>query len=445
MSDRCTRQTTTGVPQPTFSRRVVLGAGLVVGGLAHSAEMTAASAQSATAPAEREIHLQSFRCAAHWARGKCSGVAVSQGQLVIASPSTTRSYTDPHADSGAATVWEAGAWTSPRITVGFPATEVIASWNVDTPPGTWVEVAVQGATTGGEETEWLVVGRWSSANPAEGGAIHRTSVDDQEGALASVKTDTVVFEGGNTLASYFLRITLMRRTDSDCTPRVAQLTGMASALPDGAVTTSTPGKTAGTVLDVPTLSQEVHVGHYPEWDNGGEAWCSPTSVAMIADYWKRGPSAKATSWVTVAPDEQVDHAARQSFDHEYQGCGNWPFNVAYAATLGLRGYVTRLRSLRDAEAYIAAGIPLVMSVSFKKEDMPGAGYSTSGHLMVLCGFTAAGNPVINDPASHLIPSNNEVRVTYDRAAVENAWLPHSGGLVYAIYPEGTQMPKNFGI
>jgi hypothetical protein len=60
--------------------------------------------------------------------------------------------------------------------------------------------------------------------------------------------------------------------------------------------------------------------------------------------------------------------------------------------------------------------------------------------MVIVGFDAAGNVVVNDPASHLIASNDEVRTTYDRASFENAWVPHSGGLVYVIHPEGMPLP-----
>ncbi len=63
---------------------------------------------------------------------------------------------------------------------------------------------------------------------------------------------------------------------------------MASALPDDKkVPVSAAGPGRGIELAVPTYSQEVHIGHYPQWDDGGEAWCSPTSTAMVVDYWAR--------------------------------------------------------------------------------------------------------------------------------------------------------------
>jgi hypothetical protein len=165
---------------------------------------------------------------------------------------------------------------------------------------------------------------------------------------------------------------------------------------------------------------------------------------MVVEYWNAGPNAAETSWVTSQiqgeTDPQVDFAARNVFDYTYDGAGNWPFNTAYAATRGLRGFVTRLRTLTEAEEFIAAGIPLVVSVSFKKGELKGAGYGTNGHLMVIVGFTADGNVVCNDPASHLIPDNGQVRVTYDREEFENVWAPHSGGIVYVIHPADVGLP-----
>ena len=52
-------------------------------------------------------------------------------------------------------------------------------------------------------------------------------------------------------------------------------------------------------LDVPQFSQETHHGDYPEFDNGGEAWCSPTSTAMVVRFWgsQYAPASAETSWV----------------------------------------------------------------------------------------------------------------------------------------------------
>ena len=300
-------------------------------------------------------------------------------------------------------------------------------------------------TSAGTPTKDYVLGRWSAKDPTDGGAIHRTSVSGQGDDVATVYTDTLATCSGYTLTDWQLEVRLMRphgTTSTTETPVVKVVGAMASALPDAKKVPRSPnGPACGIELPVPAYSQEVHVGHYPQWDNGGEAWCSPTSTSMVVGYWGAGPSAAETQWVDPPVDAQVDFTARNVFDHTYDGAGNWPFNTAFAATRGdLRGFVTRLRSLTEAELFIAAGIPLVVSVSFKKGELTGAGYGTNGHLMVVRGFTPAGDVIANDPASHLIADNSQVRVIYDRTEFENVWVPHSGGIVYVIAPAGHALP-----
>ena len=103
------------------------------------------------------------------------------------------------------------------------------------------------------------------------------------------------------------------------------------------------------VLDVPTYSQEMHIGDYAQWDGGGEAWCSPTSTSMVVGYSAARPEPGRLRLgdhrPPRAPTRWVDYAARHTFDYAYDGAGNWPFNTAYAARFGLEGFVTRLRDL----------------------------------------------------------------------------------------------------
>jgi hypothetical protein len=199
----------------------------------------------------------------------------------------------------------------------------------------------------------------------------------------------------------------------------------------------------GHELRVPRYSQNLHVGEYPQFDNGGEAWCSPTSTEMVVEYWHKRPTARQLAWVNPKyRDRSVDFAARFTFDYDYDGTGNWPFNVGYAAGFyRLSGEVTQLRSLSEAERFIRAGIPLITSVSFKASELTGAGYSTNGHLMVIVGFTRAGDVIANDPAS---PSDAAVRHVYKRAQFANVWLPQrrSGGIVYVIHPANVPLPAH---
>jgi hypothetical protein len=190
---------------------------------------------------------------------------------------------------------------------------------------------------------------------------------------------------------------------------------------------------------VPPFSQEIHAGQYPEYDGGGEAWCSPTSTTMVLGYWGQYPSTADMEYIPPSyADPEVDYAARYTFDYHYDGTGNWPFNTAYAARFGLDAFVTRLRSLDEAEAFIRAGIPLVASIAVDPNKLDGFMFKGSnGHLLVIAGITAEGNVVANDPAS---PSDATVPRVYDRGQFEDAWLNHSGGIVYVIHPATTALP-----
>jgi hypothetical protein len=102
--------------------------------------------------------------------------------------------------------------------------------------------------------------------------------------------------------------------------------------------------------------------------------------------------------------------------------------------------VTQLHSLAEAEQFIKAGIPLVASIAFNSGKLDGFFFkSTNGHLMVIVGFTASGNPIVNDPAS---PDNASVRHVYDRVQFEEAWMTASGGIVYVIHPSSVTLPPS---
>jgi hypothetical protein len=385
------------------------------------------------------FHSWSFRDAA--VGGTYDGTADSGPALTLTTPTHQRTYTDPYAAEPKPVVYDEGDWTSPDVSTSYGLTQLVASWNAQTPGGSWIEVDLQGVTPDGTTSKWYVMGRWADDDTA----FHPTTLTGQGDTLGTVSVDTFIAAQGVTFVSYRLRLELMRPQGSAATPSVGMAGAMASAVPDlSKQPTSPTSMTSAVTLDVPTYSQELHRGEFPEYDNGGEAWCSPTSTSMVVASWGLGPSDAQLQYVRDrypgVVDPQVDYAARHVFDYSYDGAGNWPFNTAYAATYGLDGFVTRLRNLTEAEQFIKAGIPLVTSLSFKKNELDGAGYGTGGHLMVIVGFTADGDVVVNDPASHLIASDAEVRVTYDRAQFEHAWLTSSQGVVYVIHPSGVALP-----
>jgi len=415
-----------------MDRRSVLRAAIAagtatVGGAAIAGRATAGINATKKPPQAREIVYRQWTTAADFGTGTGAGTAITGDAVTLASPVGQLSYEDQ--------TYDYATWTAPRVSPGFAGTELIPSWTADTPGGTWIQVEMRGVTEAGTLTKWYQLGRWA----ADDNQILRTSIPAQGDGDGFVAIDTVVTADGRGWVGWDLRVTLLRPAGTTQTPILRSIGAVTSRLPDpGKLVASTPQAAQGIVLDVPRYSQEIHIGEYPQWDGGGEAWCSPTSTSMVVSYWGTGPTPADYAWVDPAfADPWVDYAARHTYDYAYAGCGNWPFNTGYAGRFGLDGFVTRLRSLNEAELFIAAGIPLVASASFKKNEIPGLDYGTGGHLMVLVGFTADGRPVLNDPFS---PTNAEVRKPVGRAEWEAAWLNTSRGVVYVIHPGSVPLP-----
>ena len=312
-------------------------------------------------------------------------------------------------NGGPYTVGEA---TGPLTPTGFGFSRAVASWNAETPPGTWIEVLAR-AQVGGRLTKFYNLGVWA----ADRSTVERHSVKDQGDGDGTVAVDTLELSPAHPPADAFqLRVRLFTAR-ADATP----------ALRLAAVSVSTPPRrparisagdpaTWNKVLDVPACSQQA----YPD---GGEVWCSPTSTSMVLGFWshERGLC-----------EPRVRAAVAGVYDWVYDGHGNWPFNTAYAATQGLEAYVARFTGLDQVETWIAAGVPVVISYSWTQGALTGAPVrSSKGHLGVIVGFDPGGNPVMNDPAAR---TDGEVRRTYPRGQLEALWLEHSGGTAYLIYP-----------
>jgi len=363
-------------------------------------------------------------------------------------PAADVAYRDVHVEDAGPRTYAASVWESPVVEIPFTATELIPSWNARTPAGTWLHVEGRIGDASGW-TPWVTFARWAEDDPDGESPVTRTTVRGQQLDAGHVSADTWHAAPGRGLDRWQLRLTALATEDAvqaaDGAPGggvevhlVAAVASRFAIAPDEP--TSRPGAGAGHEVPVPTYSQRLHVDTFPHWDNGGQSWCSPTSTTMLLEHWASGPSAAEAAWVGHDVDPVVVHGVRRVFDRSYGGAGNWAFNTAYAATRGLRAYVTRLRDLTEAEAFVAAGVPLVVSVTFREEELDGAGYGTSGHLLTIVGFTAEGDVVSNDPNSGRIASNDEVRRVYRRDQFERVWLGDDGGLTYVIHPHGVELP-----
>ena len=340
------------------------------------------------------------------------------------------------ADGGIALVGGTkGSWTSTWVQTRFPFSQLIPSWNADTPAGSWIEVEIQARTAAGRETRWWRMGIWAYGDDT----IRRTSIAGQNDADGVVETDTFKTRAEK-MTAYRARVTLSRTAASSPSPILRRIYAVVSDTRSYAPRYPSPRYTDRSMeLSVPRYSQEIHAGEFPEYDGGGEAWCSPTSTEMVVEYWNKRPTSNELAWVGPHADPQVDYAARFTYDAAYGGTGNWPFNTAYASRFGLSARVLQLGSLNEAERYILAGVPLVASISHARGALPGFlnNDGTNGHLLVIIGFTGSGDVIANDPAA---TSDATVRRVYGREAFERAWIGGSGGVVYFIATPNTFVP-----
>jgi hypothetical protein len=328
-----------------------------------------------------------------------------------------------------------GEATSPELPTDFPFSACIPSWNAEVPQGGWLELLLR-VRSDGVWTTWRSLGVWAPDDTT----IKRHSVEGQDDDAARVATDTLLVT--TPVDAFQARFRLFSaisskqpdsgsHNDQAALPSVrafslaysARKPAAADVVPSQAIQAVQARITGahGMVLEaVPRCSQMV----YP---NGGNAWCSPTSVSMVLGFWRNddGPC-----------ETRVKAAVAGVYDHVYDGHGNWSFNAAYAGSfVGMQAYVARFAGLDRLEPWIAAGVPVVLSVSWNNDEgrlLSGAPVpKSSGHLTTLVGFDEDGNAVMNEPASS---SNETVRRTYDRRELEQCWLSASGGTAYLIFP-----------
>ncbi len=360
-------------------------------------------------------------------------------------PTEPIAYADPHLPGAPVVTYGARSWESPVVHSSFAARELIPSWNARTPVGTWllVEVRVASDSHALPWTPWLTLARWAESDPEGGAPITRTTVPGQVLEVGRVATDCYRSSAPHSFDRWQIRVTGLQAPGAGgAWPEVTLVAAAALAFDVTAdAPTSRPGLDRAVEIAVPPHSQRLHVGTFPEWDNGGESWCSPTSTTMLLEHWGAAPTAAESAWVGHEVDPAVVHGVRHVYDPAFRGAGNWAFNTAYAATRGLRAYVTRLRDLTEAERLVAAGIPLIVSVTFQRDELDGAGYDTNGHLLTIVGFTADGDVISNDPNSHRVASNDQVRTVYRRDQFERVWLGDDGGLAYVMAPAGVALPE----
>lgn len=310
------------------------------------------------------------------------------------------------------------SWISNVVQTAGPSRELLPSWNIRRREGeAWLIELRVGAAAGDAWSNWFSL---DLLGDAEGRYASFWSMPDaQWGALC-----TDYWFGARDFDRFQFRVRRLcscakydgagggadsiQRLAACCTVRRA-----AAVAPNVNVVGGAAGQTAALrrapALDVPFLSQ-----HVEQPDLQGNI-CSPTSVAMLLQF--RG--------VAATPES----VARAAFDPRHRIFGNWPRNVQAAFERGVPGYVRRFDRWNEVEALLAAGQPLIASIRDPNGELQGTPYPrTVGHLLVIRGFDAADNILVNDPAGRDAAHG---RLTYDRAQFERAWLDN-GGVAYVL-------------
>lgn len=417
----------------TLARTLLAFALALIGSAPRTALVSAGRAAAERAPANEATYLtrqMSWRAADGGLSGwRLRGLQLAEDGSLVLDPARAKPGVDPYLAGGyhGRSFYNGGRFVvgqavSPVTRPGIGFFEAIPSWDARTPPGSWIEIELR-ARVARRWTRWYNLGVWATGADT----IARHSVDGQADADGDVDVDTLSLSMARPAADAVqLRVRLFAAAPDAAPEARPSLRGIAVALSNRAAVPAEPAPGNPALWDrripVPACSQMV----YPD---GGEVWCSPTSTAMVLAHWGYGP----------APCEAGVRAAVDGvFDWVYDGHGNWPFNTAYAANLGLAAQVARFTSLTDAEPWIAAGVPVIFTFSWRPGEIDGVALpSSNGHLAVLVGFDAAGNPIVNDPAA---PNDAGVPRVYDRGQIERAWLAKSGGTVYLLYPPGHTVP-----
>jgi hypothetical protein len=302
-------------------------------------------------------------------------------------------------------------WISPEIAPSITWNELVMSWNVDAPTNSYIKMEVR-AFRRARVSRYYTMALWSPTP----GEHPRTSVPNQMDEQGNVDTDTLTLDH----QCDRLQVRLTMGGPPAQKPRLKYL-GFTLLNNEATPPRLTPRRLAwGKLIDVPERSQM----DYPN----GNVLCSPTTVSMMMSYWSA--HARQPAW-----DRDVPEVAAGVFDTNWKGTGNWSFNTAYPGSLkGLRACVTRFSGIPEIESWILHGFPVGLSLCYDR--LRGKGPGPNGHLVVCVGFTADGDPIINDGGTR-----QNVRKVFPRKNLENAWA-YSRNTVYLIYPEDAKVPAD---
>ena len=316
-----------------------------------------------------------------------------------------------------------GVFTSDIIHTA-PFSNLIASWNSDTPSGTVIGIEAQ-VLVNEQWSDWISWGTWSTNK-------ERSSVnDDKSTNLAGIWTDTLYVKDGKKANAFRLRA-ILSSTELHRTPILRSVSATID-LGSGAMRLYPSDENSAAIenverkLNVPAFSQ------YMRDPQIADSICSPTSATCVINYYL-----DKYEQSRILPEE----SAYAVYDSVYDGFGNWSFGASYMGSFGLNSRVEFCESLYDLKREIYQGRPVVVSINYARNenstDPKAANYpllhgfpieTTRGHLITVTGFTKInGNEYVcvNDSAA---ASDSAAKRKYLADEFDAAWAT-SGRVAY---------------
>jgi len=242
---------------------------------------------------------------------------------------------------------------------------------------------------------WLTVGYWKNHIwPSYGTTSY---------SRGHIDYDYAVLDDFHTVVQWSVQF--LRKAAGDPSPRISKLSFFTS---DDRSTRNIDH--ASILADNPAriFYSTAFVCQYNVDPEIGGSICSPTSTVLAI---------RSYDIDVDAYDFAVDN-----YDDYWGMFGIWPRAVQNATCFHLDGAVTRYRTWSQAYDSLAAGGRVVMSVGPPLY---------SGHLMMLAGFTEAGNPLVHDPARQ-----NGYAYEFAKSDLSHSWFD-KGGVAYTFFLDET--------
>lgn len=289
-------------------------------------------------------------------------------------------------------------YLSPVFKVDRPFNDLVASWNAETPAGSYVEIFGRvylpdydgwvdrdGAEYDGW-TDWITWGKWSThiarCCPECQDTHPRQDSEETNGWVFAYSKpgygdSSLNVRGSYTATAFQLKAVFTAAADCRALPalRLLAATWKNTNDPDWQAYCSYPEtvveQAPSVLLDTPAISQMARDPDY------AKVICSATCAAMLMN--------------AQGADLLPEDVTLLNFDYGFGGNGNWSFTCAAAGAFGYESYVSyaSFESLRQ-EMTKGYGVGLSVKYSNKEQDdlpyLDNAPCRTNGHLITLVGY-----------------------------------------------------------